>query len=456
MDFRAFILVASIAVSILLPGQSCVMAQDLAQPITLPEAIKLALERNPEVLIAISQLDEINGKIKEVRADAFPQVAVEGIGLRAHDPSFLNSPSFDELPPEFLAAIRPMAGNLFDILASVHQPIYTSGKVRTAIKLAQVGAGEKEAAIETARQQVSFKVFKAFHDWLLADENLALLQQTYEQRRQHLDMARKRQEQGVATEIDVLRSQVDVSNLEPALIRSENSIKIARSVLNSLIMVDVDAATRIDGRLEHRPIPLPDLLESQHRAQENRPELIVARRQLEEAQLLLKLAQAQNKLSVDLDARYGYSVRDPKNLFLYDFSRWSLNVNFKRTFYDGGRKAGQVIQANARIRSAQQNLSLLESNALLGVKSAHDELQSSARAIEAARLNVTQADRVWRMMQANYQYGAATTLDVQDSQTALVVANNSLNQATYDYEMAKARLRLAEGSPILGQEANSK
>jgi len=52
---------------------------------------------------------------------------------------------------------------------------------------------------------------------------------------------------------------------------------------------------------------------SQHRAQENRPELIVARRQLEEAQLLLKLAQAQNKLSVDLDARYGYSVRDPKN-----------------------------------------------------------------------------------------------------------------------------------------------
>jgi len=50
-------------------------------------------------------------------------------------------------------------------------------------------------------------------------------------------------------------------------------------------------------------------------------------------------------------------------------------------------------------------------------------------------------------MQANYQYGAATTLDVQDSQTALVVANNSLNQATYDYEMAKARLRLAEGSP---------
>jgi outer membrane protein len=449
-----FLVIAVVTPLALAP--SCAQAQELAEPLTLPEAVRLALERNPEVLIAIAQLDETNGKIREVRADAFPRVAVEGIGLRAHDPSFLNSPSFDELPPEFLAAIRPMAGNLFDVLASVHQPLYTSGKVRTAIKLAKVGADEKEASIETARQQVSFKVFKAFHDWLLSGENLALLQETYQQRRQHLDMARKRQEQGVATEIDVLRSQVDLSNLEPALIRSENSIKIARSVLNTLIMVDVDAPTRIAGRLEHRPIPLPDLLESQHRAQENRPELIVARRQLEEARLLLKLAEAQNKLTIDMDARYGYSVRDPKNLFVYDFSRWSLNINFKRTFYDGGRKAGQVIQANARIRAAQENLSLLESNVLLGVKSAHDELQSSARAIEAARLNVTQADKVWKMMQANYEYGAATTLDVQDSQTARVVANNALNTATYDYEMAKARLRLAEGSPILDQETNSK
>ena len=453
MPFHRLVLAA---VTALILAASCAGAQDLAQPVTLPEAIRLALERNPEVLIAIAQLDEIKGKVKEVRAEAYPQVTAEGIVLRLHDPSFLNSPNFDQLPPEFLNAIRPTAANLFDIAATVHQPIYTSGKVRTAIKLAEVGASEREAAIETARQQVSFKVFRAFHDWLLADENLGVLRETYEQRKQHLDMARKRQEQGVATEIDVLRSQVDLTNLEPILIRVENNIKMARSVLNTLIMVDVDSPTRIDGRLEHRPIPLPDLPASQRRALENRPEVIMAHRQLEETRLLLKLAEAQNKLTVDMDARYGYSVRDPSNMFAYDFSRWSLTFNLKRTFYDGGRKAGQLIQANARMRAAQENLTQLESNALLGLKSAHDELQSSARAIEAARLNVAQADRVWKMMQANYQYGAATTLDVQDSQTALLVATNALITATYDYEMAKARLRLAEGSPILDQETNSR
>jgi len=56
------------------------------------------------------------------------------------------------------------------------------------------------------------------------------------------------------------------------------------------------------------------------------------------------------------------------------------------------------------------------------------------------------------MMQANYQYGAATTLDVVDSQTALTNARNAEIAATYQYQVAKGRLRLAAGLPILDGE----
>jgi outer membrane protein TolC len=79
-------------------------------------------------------------------------------------------------------------------------------------------------------------------------------------------------------------------------------------------------------------------------------------------------------------------------------------------------------------------------------------MQSSEKAIAAAKLSVNQAEKVLTLMQANYQYGAATTLDVLDSQTALSLARNAQIAATYDYEMAKARLRLASGSPILDGE----
>jgi len=366
----------------------------------------------------------------------------------------LNSSSFDKVPKDFRQALVPSASNLFDFNLHVRQPLYNAGKVRTAVQLAEESLEEKYASMEAVRRQIAFKVFQAFHDLLLARANQEIVRETHRQRVKHLEQARNRFQNGVATEIDVLRSEVNVANLEPELIRAENRVRLARAALNNLIVEDLEAPTEIVGALEYRPCPLESLQEIQSRSLEKRPEIMVARQQIKQAQLALSLAQAEKKLSVDLEGQWGYAVREPKNFFNNDYSRWNLTFSFKLPFIDSGRKAGLVGQALARLRAAEQRLAQLENNIKLEIKQAYDDMQSSAQAIAAAKLSVAQAERVLAMMQANYQYGAATTLDVVDSQTALALARNSLVAATYDYEMAKARLRLAAGDPILDGEVN--
>jgi HAE1 family hydrophobic/amphiphilic exporter-1 len=428
------------------------LAQAPPEPLTLADAIRLAIERNPEVLVANEQLQELKGRITEVRSEAFPQVSLQGFGLRLRDPSILNSASFDKLPEEFRSALVPKAANLFDVGLTVKQPLYTAGKIGTAIKLALEGQREKEAALEAVRQRVAFKVFQAFQDLLWAQANLEVVRETYRQREKHLEQVRNRFSLGVATEIDVLRSQVNLANTEPERIRAENGVRLARSALNNLIVVDLDAPTTVVGKLDYVPWTAPPPQNLAANALEVRPEVMVARRLLDEARLLRSLAHAENKLSVDMEGRYGYNVRNPKNMFHQDFTRWNITVNFRLPFWDGGRKAGQIMQAEARLRAAEQNLAQLTNNVKLEIKAAVDDLQSSAQAIAAARLNVAQAEKVLEMMQSNYQYGAATTLDVFDSQTALTVARNAVIGATYQYEMAKGRVRLAAGMPMLDGE----
>jgi len=304
------------------------------------------------------------------------------------------------------------------------------------------------------RQQVTFKVFQAFKDLLLAEANLEVVRETQQQRLKHLEQARSRFNNGVATEIDVLRSEVNVANMEPELIRANNRVRLARAAINNLIVADLEAPTQIEGSLEYHPWPVGSLEEIQRRTLELRPELQAARRQLQQARLTVSLAQAENKLTVDMEGQWGYSVRQLQNVFNNDFSRWNLTFNFKLPLFDSGRKAGLIVQASARFRAAEQRLAQLQNNIRLEVKQAYDDMQSSAKAIAAARLSVNQAEKVLAMMQANYQYGAATTLDVTDSQTALALARNSQIGATYEYEMAKARLRLASGSPVLDEEVD--
>jgi outer membrane protein TolC len=408
-------------------------------PLTLEEAVKLALSRNYDVLIAGSELDELNGKIKEVRSGAFPQVTLQGYGLRMRDPSLLNSSSFDDVPKEFRDALVPRPNNMFDFGLSVKQPIFNAGKVRTALTLAK---------------EISFQVFQAFNNLLLAEANLEVVLDTQKQRQKHLEIARSRLRNGVATEIDVLRSEVNVANLEPELIRAENRIRLARASFNNVIVVDLNSPTKIDGSLQYRPWSPGGLEDLQKKTMELRPELNVLRKQVQEAKLAMSLARAENKLSVDMEGQYGYSVREPKNFFKNDFSRWNVTLSFKLPLYDSGRKAGLLMQTDARLRAAEQRLAQMESSVRLEVKQAFDDMQSSAKAISAAEQSLKQAEKVLTMMQANYEYGAATTLDVMDSQTALSMAKNSVIGATYDYEMAKARLRLASGTPILDGEVN--
>ncbi len=430
------------------------MAQDADAPLSIEAAVALALSRNPQMLVALEEQEELKGTIKEVRSGAFPQVTFQGYGLRMRDPSILNSSSFDNVPPEFKDALVPVPNNIFDIGIDVKQPIYNAGKVRTALKLAEESLAEKGAASESVRQHLTFKVLQAFKNLLLMEANRDVVRETRQQSVQHLEQAKVRFSSGVATEIDVLRSEVNVANMEPELIRAENRVRFARAAINDLIMADLEAPTKIEGSLEFRPWDAGILEEIQRRTLDLRPELQAARRQVQQARLTVSLANAQNKLTVDMEAHYGWAVREFQNLVQSDYQRWNLTLNFKLPVYDSGRKAGLMMQAQARLRAAEQRLAQLENECRLEVKQAYDDMQSSAKAIAAAQLSVQQAEKVLTLMQANYRYGAATTLDVTDSQTALVEARNTQIISIYQYEMAKARLRLASGSPILDMEVD--
>ena len=79
---------------------------------------------------------------------------------------------------------------MFNFGVDVKQPLYNAGKVRTALQLAKESLAEKDAAREAVRQQLTFKVFQAFNNMLLVEANREVIQETYQQRMKHLELAR--------------------------------------------------------------------------------------------------------------------------------------------------------------------------------------------------------------------------------------------------------------------------
>ncbi len=415
------------------------------ETVTLTEAVKLAVDRHPDIGIARSGADALKGKIREVRSQALPEVSFVSNATRLRDPSFMNASGLDKFPPDLLAAMIPSGANLFDYGVSVKQPLFTQGKVGTALRLARVEAEGALAEIDRAQQDVALATVKAFYSLLWAERYRELVVETQEQKKLHADMARKRFENGVATEVDVLRSEVAVANGAPDLVRAENDIRQARALLNYYLGRPADFATRASGDFLEKPWEQPDPAEIERVALRRRPEILRLRIAERSAATQLDLARAESRMRADFASYYGMSARFPVNLVNSTFQRWNVGVNFTLPVFDGFKRSGMIGQATANQHSARLQRTKAEQEIRLALQQGLDEVKATRETVAAARANIGQAERVLQMMQDNYKYGAATTLDIVDAQTALSVARTNLLRGLHDYSIARANLRWVMG-----------
>lgn len=410
-----------------------------AEALTRAQAVERALAANPDMRKAQEDLVILRGRADEALADALPDVKVIGTGTRYRDPGLLNSSSFDAFPPELRESLTPVPANLFEGTAQLRQTLFSFklGKAIRAAKLArQMGAEE----VVRARQATALLAVRAYNDFVLGLEKVAVAQKAVVQKEKHLEMARNRREAGVATELDVLRSQVDLENQRAVLLRIQGEAELARGNLNATMVQPIDAPIEPVDRLDY--VPLETTLDDAVRqAWSLRPEakaILLNERIYEQ---LIGVAQAEGRPSLDFYGQYGWSVRTPSNFFEQDFTKWTAGLTLTIPVFDGFRTRGKVAQARAERNKVSQDRIALENRIRLEAKEGVDRLAVAKRVLEAAELNVAQAQRALEMTQANYQHGAATTLDVIDAQAALTLAESNRLQGLYDHANARATLR---------------
>jgi outer membrane protein len=345
-----------------------------AAPLTLAEAVQISLERHPDVGKARAAADALKGKIREVRSAAFPDVSIGANAMRWRDPSLLNASGLDKFPEELRNALVPSPVSIFDYSISVKQPLYTAGKVGTALRLASIESEGSEIEIDRARQNLALEVAKAFFGLLWAERYEKLVVETQEQKTRHADMARLRFRNGVATEVDVLRSEVAVANGHPDLVRARNAIKQARALLNYYLGRPVDSPTRIAGEFEQANWDEADLEALTKEATRRRPELVRLRIAERSSAAQLELARAESRMRVDFTGAYGIVSRLPSNLLNPLYARWNAGVNFTLPVFDGFRRSGLVWQATASGHAAKLEREKTEQQIGLSVQQGLDDL----------------------------------------------------------------------------------
>jgi outer membrane protein len=434
--------------------------QAQAQPVTdtlalsLQEAVARALRTSEEVETARQQRASAGAQITQARAGALPQVNGALVYNRTLASIFDNlqlgpEPEPGEDPPPNPFASLPFGrANTWNASLQIAQPLYSGGRVGTALAIARNVRAAADYQVEEAEADIALQVRSAYFLTVLADEMVSIAQQAYTLADATLQQVELFRQQGTASEFDVLRARVERDNLEPGIVEAQSTRRLAE--LNLKRLINVPAEQPLATTTELRPVvgdvDREALLESLGR----RPALRSLEQQVEARRGAVRIARANLLPSVGMAANFAYQAfPDQVAPFDTDWRRdWSLTFQASFPMFDGFRTRGQVQQAQAELRMTELQRSQVEEGLSIELQAALGDFDAARAQIEARRATAVQAQRTLELAELRFRSGLATQLDISNARLLLQQSRVNEAQALYNYLNALARLERASGGEV--------
>jgi outer membrane protein len=459
-------------------------AQERAQPdaLTLEQALALALAGNRDLEDAQLAYRAAGGQVREAWSSVFPTLDLTaGFTRNLSVPqSFLPRIIFDPAAdPNELVAVKFGADNQWSFQLRAEQPLFE------ASAFIGVGAADRYRRLqgEVVRGraiEIVTRVKVAYYDVLLADEAVRLSENTIRRIRKTLDETTRMNEAGVASNYDVLRLQVELSNLEPGLRRAANAAASARRQLAVELNLERLDSVRVAGTLADLDLgevtaPRPGAsgaLQPVHGGAElvlsDAPDQLTresalelahaARSDLRQLELTaqlrrteLRVEQSEYLPKVSLFGSYSINAQHNGRPVFFGSSEnersygRQVGVQVTLPIFGGFRRPARIEQIRVALAQVVTQRDLLTDHVENQVRTLLDQVDEARDRAGAQRLALSQATRGFEIASAQYREGISSQLEVTDAEVALRQSEFNLAESVYDYLVARARLDEALG-----------
>ncbi len=416
------------------------------QNLDIENAIGIALEKNRDVKNALEETRKADYQILEAASGAMPQVDGFLTGEKVLKPMVFVIQFPDSTGKITTNRLQVGTDYTMNLGASLTQPLYVGGKVGTALKAAKIYKNIADYSLKSVKQSVVSGVVQAFNMVVLSREILRISGESLEQAENHLKNVQNLFNTGNATEYDLLRARVNVSNLKPDLIEAENNVEIALMRLKEAMGVDPDMPISINGSFSEPDTTLFRMA-SRETAFQHRPDLIASRETVELYDKNIRIVKGDFLPVLTAGSTFQYMGNmDDLQYQARDWTPyWVANINLSFPIFSGLKNYSKYKQAKVDHLKARTDYRKKRDNTEIEVKQAVMNLRKAIEKINSQRMNVQEAQKAVNMAESLFRNGKATQLEVLDAQLALEMAKTNMATALYEGQVAEIMLKQSLG-----------
>ena len=435
---------------LLLPGGTSVPRETIsAMPLTLDQAIALALRSNAEILIRAQQEKYVAGQVLSVETSLFPSITA--VAYTQTEEKNLKAMGFNPASIK----IKGFNGNIptivkVDTTSAQLQLSQTLALPALFLLRAARKAGEASVrATQSARGGVVLNTGALYLKTLADQAQLRNAEALERQDQVVYDHAKASRDAGVGISLDVLRAQVQLQNTQQAKVRAANQIAKDKILLNREMGQPAGQELELLDAVPYAEYAGMSLEDAREIAYRNRKDLLGLQAQLELANQTLKAIKYERLPALGFGGYYGV-LGETRGLYHGVFAaQGKLQIPiFQEATFRGQREvaAAQASGLRQQIEALRGQIDADLRASMLDVQTAHD-LVTVARSNEALSVQALSDSR------ERFNAGVDDSLPLTRAQAALEGAQSQVVQAEFQFNYAK--LQLARNTGVIESQYRS-
>jgi outer membrane protein TolC len=403
--------------------------------LSLEDAVAIGLKQNLGGVLASDAITDARGQRWQALSELLPNVVTD-TGFGVHQVNV--KAAFGLSIPGEPRIIGPFG--YFDSRAYLTQSVFDWASIERA-RSSQAQLKSAEFGSKDARELV---VLVIVSNYLLVIAEQSEVESATSQRdtaKTLLQQASDQKTAGVASAVDVLRSQVQLQSREQKVIVARNNLAKQKLVLARAIGIPMGQQFEITTHVPYQELVSSSLDAAIQSAYTARADFQSEVNRARSAELARKAASAERYPSLGAEADYGLSGVTPGS----SHGTVDAAATLRIPIFQGGRVHGDVLRADASLTEERHRLEDLRSRIDQEVRDAYLDLEAAGEEVSVEKSAITLATQTLEQSRDRFTSGVTDNVEVVQAQDALATANDAYIASLYGYNLAKISLARATG-----------
>lgn len=409
--------------------------------LSLDECLKLSFDNSKNVAIAKSKVEAARLKTDETATGFYPQFKFNASYSRLSEVDKFSIPGFSSMD------IFPVILDNYSLKLSASQPLFTGFRLDAASEIANYSylASKEDYLKENSQLTVDIKT--AYWSYYKGKEQIKVLEENIQQTKAHLVDLENFLKTGLATNNDILKLKVQLSNLLYMKLEAETGLSNAQISLNTLMGLPNGTELEVSSKPATNFTTLENLQNYIKSAYENRTEVKAMKYRIDASKSAVKMSKAGWYPQIALAGNFTYA--NPNQRIFpskQEFNgTWDVSLVLSYDIWNWGITGIQSAQAEENLMQAKLADEQILQGITMDVSQNYYNLLKSKEKIDVTKFGIEQAEENLRVTNQRFKNGVSINSDLIDAEVAWLTTKINYTTAVVDYEIAISKMEKALG-----------